>query len=118
MEQEKKVEAAAGEKDGLLEEVIKTMRTVYDPEIPVNIYDLGLIYSVNLDENNDVEILMTFTSPACPTAGSILNEVNFKAGTVEGVNDVRVKVTWDPPWSREMASERAKIELSQIFGEF
>lgn len=120
MGKEKKRETAIKEKekDSLLEDVISSLRTVYDPEIPVNIYDLGLIYSVNLDEKNDVEILMTFTSPACPTAGSILNEVNFKAGNVEGVNDVRVKVTWDPPWSKEMASERAKIELNQIFGEF
>ena len=111
-------EETTTEREELKEAVINILRTVYDPEIPVNIYDLGLIYEVNIVEDDDVEITMTFTSPACPTAGQILNEVNFRAGQVEGVNDVRVKVTWDPPWQKDMASERAKIELSQIFGEF
>ena len=111
-------EELTAERKELQEAVINMLRTVYDPEIPVNIYDLGLIYEVNITEENDAEIMMTFTSPACPTAGQILNEVNFRAGQVEGVEDVRVKVTWDPPWNKEMASERAKIELSQIFGDF
>ena len=100
------------------EEIIKQLRQIYDPEIPVNIYDLGLIYEVEVNNEGGVEVLMTFTSPACPTAGSILNEVNYRTEMVEGVTDVHVKVTWDPPWENEMASERAKIELSQIFGEF
>lgn len=100
------------------EEVIGVLSQVYDPEIPVNIYDLGLIYQVEVDDRGEVDILMTFTSPACPTAGSILNEVNYRAGGVEGVEDVRVRVTWDPAWTKEMCSERARIELSQIFGEF
>jgi FeS assembly SUF system protein len=100
------------------EEVIRELTQVYDPEIPVNIYDLGLIYNVEVDEKGEVDILMTFTSPACPTAGSILNEVNYRASGVEGVEDVRVRVTWDPPWTKELCSERARIELSQIFGEF
>ena len=111
-------EELTAERKELQEAVINMLRTVYDPEIPVNVYDLGLIYEVNITEENDAEIMMTFTSPACPTAGQILNEVNFRAGQVEGVEDVRVKVTWDPPWNKEMASERAKIELSQIFGDF
>ena len=111
-------EELTAERKELQEAVINILRTVYDPEIPVNVYDLGLIYEVNITEENDAEIMMTFTSPACPTAGQILNEVNFRAGQVEGVEDVRVKVTWDPPWNKEMASERAKIELSQIFGDF
>jgi FeS assembly SUF system protein len=104
--------------DGIREEVINVLRTVYDPEIPVNIYDLGLIYEVKVDENNDVDVTMTFTSPACPTAGQILNEVNYRSSAVEGVNDVRIKVTWDPPWDKSMVSERARAELSQLFGEF
>lgn len=100
------------------EEVIKELRQIYDPEIPVNIYDLGLIYSVEVSENGECSVTMTFTSPACPIAGAILNEVNYRVDNVEGVTDVMVKVTWDPPWSKEMASESAQIELSQIFGEF
>jgi FeS assembly SUF system protein len=102
----------------LKDEVISVLRTVFDPEIPVNIYDLGLIYEVNTDENNEVDIVMTFTSPACPTAGTILNEINYRVSAIKGVKDVRIKVTWDPPWDKAMASERAKIELSQIFGDF
>jgi FeS assembly SUF system protein len=100
------------------EAVITQLKGIFDPEIPVNIYDLGLIYDVKVDDAGDCQITMTFTSPACPTAGSILNEVNYRAGMIEGVEDVQVTVTWDPPWEKSMASERAKIELSQIFGEF
>ena len=97
------------------EEVIKVLKTVYDPEIPVNIYDLGLIYEVEVQENGEVNILMTFTSPNCPVAGSLLNEVNFKTENVVGVSDVFVKISWDPPWDKSMMSEEAEIALSEFF---
>lgn len=102
----------------MTEAVVTQMKGIFDPEIPVNIYDLGLIYNVDVNDKGECNITMTFTSPACPTAGSILNEVNYRAGMIEGVEDVQVTVTWDPPWDKTMASERAKIELAQIFGEF
>jgi FeS assembly SUF system protein len=115
---EEKTPAPEEKHTSLKDEVISVLRTVFDPEIPVNIYDLGLIYEVNTDANSEVDIVMTFTSPACPTAGTILNEINYRVGAIERVKDVRIKVTWDPSWEKSMASERAKIELSQIFGDF
>lgn len=97
------------------EEIIKVLKTVYDPEIPVNIYDLGLIYSIEVNEKGEANIQMTFTSPNCPVAGSLLNEVNFKAENVVGVSDVFVKITWDPPWDKSMMSEEAELALSEFF---
>ena len=102
----------------LTDEIQKELRMVYDPEIPVNILDLGLIYKVAVDEENVVDVTMTFTSPACPIAGQILNEVNERITSIEDVADVRIDVTWNPPWDKSMASERAQVELSQIFGDF
>lgn len=97
------------------EEIIKVLKTVYDPEIPVNIYDLGLIYSLEVQDNGETNIEMTFTSPNCPVAASLLNEVNFKSANVVGVSDVFVKISWDPPWDKSMMSEEAELALSEFF---
>ena len=92
-------------------EIIDILRTCYDPEIPVNIYDLGLIYDIKLDETRNVHIKMTLTSPMCPVAGSLPPEVQNKAASVEGVNSAKVDVVWDPPWTQDMMGEAAKIKL-------
>ncbi len=92
-------------------EVMEALREVYDPEIPVNIYDLGLIYDVEVDEFGFVEIDMTLTSPACPVAGSLPGEVENKVRNVPGVSDVHVALVWEPAWSMDRMSEDAKLEL-------
>jgi FeS assembly SUF system protein len=92
-------------------EVIEALRNVYDPEIPVNIYELGLIYEIDVDEFGAVLIRMTLTSPACPVAGSLPIEVERVARAVEGVTDVRVELVWEPAWSMDMMSEEARLEL-------
>ncbi len=91
--------------------IIEALRTVYDPEIPVNIYELGLVYDVNVDAARAVNIRMTLTSPACPVAGILPTWVEEKVKGVQGVTDVKVEVVWDPPWAPEMMSEEAKLEL-------
>ena len=97
---------------GLLrEQIIGQLRTVYDPEIPVNIYELGLVYKVHVDEERNVLIEMTLTSPACPSAEEIPVDVKRKAEAVEGVKSVEVRIVWDPPWSQEFMSEAAKVQL-------
>ena len=93
------------------EKVIEVLQTVYDPELPVNIYELGLIYEVKVSEKGAVQIIMTLTAPACPAAQTMPVEVEQKARTVEGVTDVHVHLTWDPPWTRDMMSEAAQLEL-------
>ena len=95
----------------LKEKVIQAIKTVYDPEIPVDILELGLIYEVKVFPVNNVYIQMTLTSPACPSAGAIPAEVEEKVRTVEGVSDVTVELTFDPPYSQDMMSEVAKLEL-------
>src|SRR5437763_16061829 len=90
--------------------IIEALRTVYDPEIPVNTYELGLVYDVNVDPSGSIGVRMTLTSPACPVAGILPTWVEDKVKTVEGVTDVKVEVVWDPPWSPEMMSEEAKLE--------
>lgn len=92
-------------------EVIESLRNVYDPEIPVNIYDLGLIYEINVDDNAVVYINMTLTSPACPVAGSLPGEVENAARQAAGVADVKVSLVWEPAWSMDLMSEEAKLEL-------
>ena len=92
-------------------EVIEALQTVYDPEIPVNIYDLGLIYDVDVDEEGGVSIEMTLTSPACPVAGTLPPEVEARVRDVPGVTDVDVELVWEPPWTPERMSEVAKLEL-------
>lgn len=92
-------------------EVIEALRTVYDPEIPVNIYELGLVYEVAVSEDSDVDVKMTLTSPGCPVAGTLPPEVQEKVAAIPGVEEARVEVVWDPPWSMEMMSEDARLEL-------
>ncbi|MDB5229173.1 MAG: hypothetical protein JWN78_3366 [Bacteroidota bacterium] len=93
------------------DEVLNRIQTIYDPEIPVNIFELGLIYEVNVDVDNNVHVLMTLTAPNCPAAESLPAEVEQKAKEIEGVKDVRVEITFEPPWDQEMMSEAAKLEL-------
>jgi len=100
--------------DALREQVIDAMRRVYDPEIPVNIYDLGLIYDVAIDGAGKVAIQMTLTSPACPVAGTLVREVELRVRGVEGVTDASVELVWDPPWSADRMSEAAKLELDML----
>jgi FeS assembly SUF system protein len=95
----------------LKEKVIGVLKEIFDPEIPVNIYELGLIYEINILPINNVQIVMTLTSPACPAAQTIPVEVDQKVRTIEGVNDVHVAVTWNPPWDKSMMSEAAALEL-------
>lgn len=98
-------------KEVVRERVIDTIKTCYDPEIPVNIYELGLIYKVDVDDANFVDVTMTLTSPMCPVAGSLPPEVETKVANTEGVAGATVQVVWDPPWSMEMMSESARLEL-------
>ncbi len=93
------------------EEVIAMLRGVYDPEIPVNIFELGLVYDVQADESGDIHIVMTLTSPMCPVAEMLPLEIETKAREIEGARDVRIDLVWDPPWNPEMMSEAARLEL-------
>lgn len=95
----------------LREQIEAQLKTVFDPEIPVNIWELGLVYEVKIKENNRIGIDMTLTAPGCPVAGDIIREVDEKIRNIEGVSDVDVHLTFDPPWTREMMSEEAKLEL-------
>lgn len=91
--------------------IVSALRTVYDPEIPVNIYELGLIYSVDIDDAGLVAIRMTLTAPNCPAAGSLPGEAESKVRAVPGVSNAKVEVVWEPTWNKEMMSEAAKLEL-------
>lgn len=93
------------------DECMQQIQTIYDPEIPVNIYELGLIYEVNVDMNNNVHVLMTLTAPNCPAAESLPSEVEEKITAIDGTNEVKVEITFEPPWEQEMMSEAAKLEL-------
>lgn len=95
----------------LNEKVVAAIKTVYDPEIPVDVFELGLIYEINVYPVNNVFVLMTLTSPSCPSAEVIPGEIEQKIKAIEGVNDVKVEITFDPPYSQEMMSEAAKLEL-------
>ena len=99
------------DKINLETKIIATLQTVYDPELPANIYDLGLIYDINIKDNGYINIKMTLTAPGCPVAGDIIMEVDKKVREIEGVADVNVMLTFDPPWKKEMMSEEAKLEL-------
>lgn len=96
--------------DQRIEDIVEMLREVYDPEIPVNIYDLGLVYGVDVDENNRAEITMTLTAPGCPMADMIIQDVYDKVMSVEGVDDVFVDLTFEPAWDKSMMSEEAKLE--------
>ena len=95
----------------LYETVVDACRTVFDPEIPVNIYDLGLIYTIEISPENDVEVVMTLTAPGCPVAGEMPGWVADAVGPLAGVKQVNVNMTFDPPWGMEMMSDEAKLEL-------
>ena len=95
----------------LKDKVIKEIKKVYDPEIPVNIYELGLIYDVFVNEDNEVKILMTLTSPNCPVAESLPQEVEEKIRSIDEVKTSEVEITFDPPWTKDLMSEEAKLEL-------
>lgn len=91
--------------------IVEKLKTIYDPEIPVDIFELGLIYDVLVSENNDIKILMTLTSPNCPVAETLPIEIEEKVKTLEEVNNAEVEITFDPMWTKDMMSEEAKLEL-------
>jgi len=93
------------------ENIVRMLKTVYDPEIPVNIYDLGLIYRIELDEKGHLDIDMTLTAPNCPAVDFIVEDVRMKTASVEGVESVEVNIVFDPPWDKDMMSEEAQLEL-------
>ena len=95
----------------LEEQIVKMLKTVYDPEIPVNIYDLGLIYGVDIDENNNVTITMTLTAPGCPLADFIIEDVRMRIESIPKVKKVDVKLVFEPEWHKDLMSEEAKLEL-------
>ena len=95
----------------LKDKVISEIKKIYDPEIPVNIYELGLIYDISI-ENHDVKVKMTLTTPNCPVAESLPNSVKENILKIEGINDVDLKLVWDPPWTKDKMSEAAKLELN------
>ena len=98
--------------DDLKNKVIKEIKKIYDPEIPVNIYELGLIYKIVVDKNNKVDVDMTLTSPNCPVAESLPKEVKSNIMKIEGVSDVNLNLVWEPPWDKDKMSEAAKLELN------
>ncbi|MGM0377969.1 MAG: SUF system Fe-S cluster assembly protein [Bacteroidota bacterium] len=104
----------SGEFLNIESEIVKVLKTVYDPEIPVNIYDLGLIYEINVLEEGKVKIVMTLTSPNCPVAESLPEEVYDKVSAIEGIEDVELHLTFDPPWTKDMLSEEAMLELGLL----
>ena len=93
------------------DEAYAQLQTIFVPEIPINIYELGLIYEVNVNVDNNIQVIMTLTAPNCPAAESLPAEVEQKLKAIEGVNEVKVEITFDPPWDQEMMSEAAKLEL-------
>jgi FeS assembly SUF system protein len=107
--------ATAKELEVLRDRIVGVLRSIYDPEIPVNIYEIGLIYSVDIDPNTRAaKIRMTLTSPACPAAGTLPGEVEDKTRRVQGITDVKVDVVWDPTWSPAMMSETARLQLGML----
>ncbi|MDD5248336.1 MAG: SUF system Fe-S cluster assembly protein [Rhodocyclaceae bacterium] len=106
--------AAGGQRERLEADVIAALRTVFDPEIPVNIYDLGLIYNLDVASDGDIAISMTLTAPGCPVAQTFPGTVADAVRAVDGVKDVDVELVWEPPWSREMMSEAARLQLGML----
>ena len=96
------------------EQIVKVIKGIFDPEIPADIYELGLIYDVMVNEDYDVKILMTLTSPNCPVAESLPLEVKEKVKSIDEIKDVEVEITFDPPWTQELMSEEAKLELGML----
>lgn len=93
------------------ERIIERLKSIYDPEIPVNIYDLGLVYNISVDDNSIAHILMTLTAPNCPVAESLPEEVQMKVGAIDGLKGAEVEITFDPPWDQDMMSESAMLDL-------
>ena len=113
--QEKPQDVPTGQPGGAVyDAIIEALKDIYDPEIPVNIYDLGLIYEVFVEEDNTVRIVMTLTSPNCPVAESLPEEVVEKVQSIEGVKEVELHLTFDPPWTKEMLSDEALLELGLL----
>lgn len=102
-------------KEALKEEIIAALKQVFDPEIPVNIYDLGLIYDVIIDDEANVDVKMTLTTPGCPVAQTFPGTVETAVNKVEGVNDCLVELVWDPPWTQERMTEAARLELGLFY---
>ncbi|MFV0644143.1 MAG: SUF system Fe-S cluster assembly protein [Sphingomonadaceae bacterium] len=98
----------------LYEDVVAALREIYDPEIPVNIYDMGLIYAIDVTPDADVTVTMTLTTPHCPVAESMPGEVEIRVGSVPGVRDAEVNLVWDPPWSPDKMSDEARLELGML----
>jgi len=101
-------------KERIKADVIETLKTIYDPEIPVNIYELGMIYTIEVDEDGNAKIKMTLTTPACPVAGSLPGQVKERIEQVYGIKSVDLELVWDPPWSMDMMSEEAKLTLGYL----
>ena len=99
------------DKEKLKDEIIEVLKTVYDPEIPVDVYELGLIYAIDIDDEGNVKIMMTLTAPNCPVAESLPIEVKTKTETVKDVRSAEIQLVWEPPWNREMMSDEAKLKL-------
>jgi len=97
--------------DNRIDLIIEKLKDVYDPEIPVNIYDLGLVYNVDVDENNKANVVMTLTAPGCPVADMLVEDTRQAALAVEGIEDAHVELTFEPPWDKSMMSEEARLEL-------
>ena len=105
---------ATGGGGDLYEAVISALKEIYDPEIPVNIYDLGLIYGVEVDDESDVTVTMTLTTPHCPVAETMPGEVELRAASVPGVRDAEVNLVWDPPWGPDKMTDEARLELGML----
>ena len=103
------------EVERLGDQIVEALKTVYDPEIPVNIYELGLIYKIDIEDDNRVAVTMTLTSPSCPVAESLPIEVENKVAAIEGIPACTVEISWDPPWHPSMMSEEAQLELGMIY---
>ncbi len=95
-------------------EIVKTLKEIFDPEIPVNIYDLGLIYAIDVDDDKKVEVKMTLTAPNCPMADQLLNEVHEKTNAIEGVKSAKINLVFDPPWDKSLMSEEAMLDLGLL----
>lgn len=109
-----KEEIVGTDTSDLGEKIVKVLKTIYDPEIPVDIYELGLIYDVLVNEDNEVKILMTLTSPNCPVAETLPVEVEEKVKSLDAIKDAEVEITFDPPWTQDLMSEEAKLELGLL----
>ena len=111
---ETEAQPAAGDSDDLKDRIVEVLKSIYDPEIPVDIYELGLIYDIEASEDGDVVVTMTLTTPHCPVAESMPSEVEMRVLSVPGVRDAEVKLVWDPPWDPSKMSDEARLELGML----